>query len=1171
MTESQASGELEGSTLGSSSRDGERRSREQRRRQTSGGFLLDSALLPRARPLRTDHYPEYGSDSSISGKRRVPEPSPAVPKKKSRYAWSRHKHSAEFSSPIATASSRSTDPPEVLPGPSEVPPSATSTHQGATDANEGLPGLDKDSIQIVNLALNLNESRKKGHPNRSSLGPVSGSRRAVSAQSSMAYSPSYGQHQFQTRNNLSRAYIGERSGALDAPNPTLSPVPGAVEGNIQPYRVSDATLQRAEKARVHFELFFEYLRLLPSLPPLRHPSLGTSQDSTKMSTDGGRDVRVYNPLQSIRNRKVRFREKCAIDPDADGWNDVERVRKWVDAVTDRYGQQDHEPVECLKLPSYLQGKACAVPEEQESIDTLAVSPPSSLRRVSPASNGIKPRRPRLDWMVSPSELLADAAWVEEDGNKAKVVDKEGNRLYPDSRELVSVGGSRDISSYQKWHRSGQQRPMEAESYIPEKLGSKNDLDFLRSGRGRPRHRSQSPSARKSLSRLRKHNHSRWLKSRARSTSSSSIASEGRYASKRERLRLLDLTTQTPRLKVSRGDIDDANLAATPDSGPSWFQSKVDRRKIRLHEKAGSISSAASADGRYDSHLSADAMDNERSGLIPRADRFPSIATGLSPPSSRSSSPSKKHLPRVIHSIHERSRSRYRDKESRTHIDGESSASENVSKRKTGPNRPSTNYPDLVEPDSIPDRPPSFHTEEQRVNDPPWADSSKGQNIPSQSESKLRGIFKGKGKIAEIVGNEVSKVGDFLRKDSTAFGRKLSGVPSLTSGDDGLDDNERTRPELNRSASGRLPAVSEQAGHLSVPNADKPYPRSSTPNLPTFRHSSRQASRVDLEDVVDPLDPHPQSVSSVADDPSNLIGEVMVPPAPQRSHPADEPLDDENRYLTLQKTRGPDTSHGKNVLEPFCPANPPVTGLAKAEASQGKRPKLTDASRNWSISGRSVSVSANVGLPDRKEIERVRALLLCSGIKAREVTRRVEGSRCPPEFLLKSLVNPTAPIPRMSRLEEHEFAARNLAQHLQKSKNSLQLTMDRFSAATCPSLKSQLDDLDNLVNQSLSRRVREAAADAEGLSVQLNTTTTLAVKQLSDALDKAFKRRRRRFQGLSRVGFVILEWSLVALMWWAWLIVMVFKVIRGVFRGAVSGIRIAVILAKVGHALPFHVK
>lgn len=1150
MNESRASGELEGSTLGSSSRDGDARSREQRRTHSSNGFLLDSALLPRTKSLRTSHHRPRRPEPVTSEKRRAaPEPDPVLPKKKSRFPWSRHKHSAtESSAPVSAATASSaTNAQENTPSGSEAQGPATSTDQDATpNTDQGTFGLDKESMRIVKLALNLNESRKRGSSVRSNLGQIPGGRRAVSAQSSGAYSPvtvgNLGQHPFQAHNTSPRTYVDDQFRSLDSPRVkgqgfALNQLPGPIDGDTPLYPCSKATLQRAEKARLHFELFNEYLRLLPSLPPLRHPTLDSLPDPATTSNDGGPGGRVYNPLQAIRNRKVRFRERCAIDPEACGWNDMERVREWVSTVEEQYDEQDHDSVECLRLPPFHQEQIQDLQEEQGNADMYAVSPPSSLRRVSHASSGVKPRRPRLDWIISPAELLADAAWVEEDFNKSKIVDKEGNKLYPDLGELVPVDGDLGISPSQNWALSGQRGSMDMEPHGPRmssfQLDRSPDLRGL--GRGRPRHRSRSPSRLigHSSSTSRRGREPKWLRSRARSTSSSSISfPEDRYRYKRNARHRLT--------KQADGGTVDPNFMRAQGSGPPWLRSRGDRGKTKLGAQTGSISSIASNDARYVSGMSREAMDIN---LQPGTTFFPSIAVDLSPPSSRSSSPAKKHLPRMIDSIRDRSRSKHRNKESRERIDSELLASESLRKRSTEMTLEFPPHVGRLDQSPLPDRFSSSYREDQPTYDIPWVDGSKAQKAPFQSESKLRGIFKGRGRIAEIVGNEVSKVGDFLKKDPTAQGRKLSSTASLTSDDGCLGDGEGAKNDLKSSLFRRLPALSDDS-RLARSNSDKGASKSYIPNLPTFTPSVRPADQDERGEVSDNSSPRQRGTTS-------RIG--SKPDAPT-------PVDRASESLVVPTIQTEDTNSQIKDPAALFPASPPVTGLANADAtpvpsSQGERPRLADSSRAWSISDRSVATLASFGLPDKREIERTRALLLCSGIKAREITRRAGTVRYPPpDFLLKSLVDPTAPVPRVTRIDEHEYAARNLVERFEKSKLSLQQSMDRLSNTTCAPLKSQLNNLEILVNQSLTRRVREAAADADSLSIQLNTTTTLAVKQLSDVLDRAVRRRHHRLRLVRCAGFVLLEWVLVAVMWWVWLVVMIFKIIRGVFRGAVSGIK-----------------
>lgn len=250
---------------------------------------------------------------------------------------------------------------------------------------------------------------------------------------------------------------------------------------------------------------------------------------------------------------------------------------------------------------------------------------------------------------------------------------------------------------------------------------------------------------------------------------------------------------------------------------------------------------------------------------------------------------------------------------------------------------------------------------------------------------------------------------------------------------------------------------------------------------------------------------------------------------------------------------------KDPSVPFSLTRPPVTGLANARASpglspEGRRTGLSGASRAWSISGRSIHTLIDTGVPGKPEVERTRALLLSSGIKAREITRRAHTPREQVPNWLQNSIGPGASVPRVTRAGEFDLAAQCLLQRFEHTQHSFQQSMHHFSTTTSSPLRSQLRNLENLVNHSLAPRVRATANDAEDLCVQLNTTSTLAVKQLSDALDKGLRKRRRRLRWIRRTGFMVLEWALVAMLWWVWLIVMGFKLVRGVFRGAFTGIR-----------------
>jgi hypothetical protein len=146
------------------------------------------------------------------------------------------------------------------------------------------------------------------------------------------------------------------------------------------------------------------------------------------------------------------------------------------------------------------------------------------------------------------------------------------------------------------------------------------------------------------------------------------------------------------------------------------------------------------------------------------------------------------------------------------------------------------------------------------------------------------------------------------------------------------------------------------------------------------------------------------------------------------------------------------------------------------------------------------------------------------------------------------------VPSVPQLYEHEISSRRLLKRIEASHSSFEGSMERVPKAAFAPLKTQLTMLEDLINKSLNTRVRAAAEEAEQLSMQLNTTSTLAVKQLSETLDHGIRKRGRRLRWLRRTGFVMLEWALIGLLWWVWLIVVAFKLLRKLLHGMVSGVR-----------------
>jgi hypothetical protein len=1155
-------GELEGSTLGRNSRDEDNRNNRPRRTHNSGGFLLDSAFAPISRLSGSGHGTQRSREIN-SGKRGPTDGDLTVPKRRNTPSRAWHKEKGHASNSPLTAVTNTSAPEAV----SDHPTGANSSNAGSS--NPPAVGLDTDPAQIVNLALNLSESRRRTYAGRMPSSPLPGVRRNLSHHQSsyivgdnhiqrtvggVGQSSRYPSHHTPEGNFQSNAQSAHSSQLQETPRQATGGfIPGSNERDWQAsYEFSNATLARAEKARTHFELFSEYLRLLSHLPPLRHSQFGL------IPADRHDARRPYNPLQCIRNRKVRFREKTHLDVEAEGWEDVAKVHEWLDSIEQAHPERTGDAYQCLKLPS-LQHSLASKVDEDEDQNALTTSPSSSTR---PTNNtGAKPQRPRFEWTTSPAELLADAAWLEQDHNKAKIIDRDGNKQYPDPSKLKVVGEMVAQPKIAAYDNNPVAKMPEASGngttvppVLPTFQHTKPDKT-VNHGRRRRKLRNALHIT-QTTSRSRSRDSQRWSRSDSMTSDSSSDdeMSRGRtrrsHWEKKLKKNQLDIALNTGKIQKT--------LSRSPkqSSKSLEYSSRVASVETRDYADPVSaiISPTASAAEREDANMSLEDIDSTAPNSPAQRLIFPSITANFSPPSSRSPSPRKK-LPRVIESLHERTKSKRNNRFDHGSGIEESSPETRLLRKKTTVETSPKNGDRVrvLEPSPFPEE-PSQAQGESMIGGLPRSDSGRHPKSSGQQESKRRGLLMGS-RIAEIVGSEVSKVGDIIwRKENGGHSRQSSDASSLVSDSHDSDEDAEEQKSGRRTPLRRMQTLSDDeegvvfqkldGRHLSKPLFSYfPSFGSFRPDEPGGRHAASDGER---------LSPHDGS----------RVSNVHF----TRAHPTDMSISsvDNTPYSYRRGSYGfgatlasfredkPNISHvrpGKS----FDGERPPITGLANADASTMRRPSV--APRAWSISERSIPRLTDRNLVEKREILRLQALLLSSGIKAQEITRRGQETRAlPSEFLVQSLVNPHAPLPHIPRLGEFDYAARNLVERLENTKASLTKSMYRFSKSSSDPLKAELETLEKLVNRSLTPRVRAAALDAETLSTQLNTTSTLAIKQLSDALDKGLRRRNRRLRWIRRVGFVLLEWLLVGVMWWVWLLVMMFKILRGIGKGAVTGIR-----------------
>lgn len=250
------------------------------------------------------------------------------------------------------------------------------------------------------------------------------------------------------------------------------------------FQFSESTLLRAAKAKQYLELFIEYIDLLDTLPPAKempnllhnhpqqqlpyhqhsHPPLHRSGPPQLLS-------RNYNPLQTIRNRRLRNRQGFG-QLDLTPWEDPITVHSWVESTTPT--SQDAK----FHDSSELNNKSLIYPS------CLRLPPPPHHNPMDKHKN--KPKRSKLDWVVHPSELFADFYWMNEGCGMTIVEDRFGEKIFKRGSAPTTGSNTSAASS----------------------AGVRGSLDKARgSGRGLPLNQAQKPDALgKWTSGYRDHNH-----------------------------------------------------------------------------------------------------------------------------------------------------------------------------------------------------------------------------------------------------------------------------------------------------------------------------------------------------------------------------------------------------------------------------------------------------------------------------------------------------------------------------------------------------------------------------------------------------------------------------------------------------------------------------------------
>jgi len=310
---------------------------------------------------------------------------------------------------------------------------------GTFGADATTAAQDNDPAKMVELVLSEaqkwkreSSSTRRQHGNAMAVPSSSGSRKESSGAGSGRAGATSPTRSFliQGRSTSTSTGVGKRQPTPSSPPPatpgrpnfptlSLAPLPFGAGGDLQTkkrstlgterlrelqreYHFSEATIQRTLKAKQSLELSAVFKKLL-EIEESRALNLAKIQSPRDLPD---KKIYEYNILRTIRNRKLRSRKKISLD--VSPWEDPGVVEQWVEDV--------------------------AAPISSPGVG--GVPPP-------PPGNGRKLKRPKMDWIVEPEEMLADYYWMRCEESKREERERElKSRNRRSIKSMESMGGKR---------------------------------------------------------------------------------------------------------------------------------------------------------------------------------------------------------------------------------------------------------------------------------------------------------------------------------------------------------------------------------------------------------------------------------------------------------------------------------------------------------------------------------------------------------------------------------------------------------------------------------------------------------------------------------------------------------------------------------------------------------
>lgn len=1081
---------------------------ESLRPRKSGGFLLDSIFA-------NGHITHL----SKRGKRKVVNEHSQLDK--GRHRVSRVSVDSSYgSSPLSREVS-------MDHGPSDSPRPQTPSRPASMDP-----------AQLVQMALDLSESRRRHVSGGLQVPLVSPQgRRVVSGMSSGQAVVSQGDRSSHLGERTPNGSPSSNKSGMEVRNSDV-----ATNGLLlddQPQHFSPATLSRAEKARKYFELASEHRRLLEHLSPLKPDAspLGNSSSSTRRdlnitapasSRESSRSKhrhglgRTYNPLQALRNRRLRARERRPLTAPPEVWQETDVTANWIDEVEVASANVGFRQVENkIRLPVFARNDDARI----ENPDRVR-----GHRRTSTVGTVIT--RPENGWTVEPSELLADTYWTEKEDNKTLIEDRNGQRIFP-SVARTSVDRPRNGG-----------HALALTEYSTRGGSHTDEAPSDRRARGRVHLLPRRPR--------------KLMRSRSVSTTSASsteahmappMATSGRDVD--ENIGPLDRHMQQMIEQEERGELSYQGLHSMSSDQDLWGtkhlpfpRSRDGPMTVRHRDTASQTKNgtaievprqirtrARSADGRVGSY-SGGALLTEGDDHF--GEPGPPKITGLVSSMDMDTSSSKQDQ---ISPMQRKSKLR------RLPFIRSQSKEQNKIE--------STDFADC-QPRLSQESARHHRATESITGGALTRHDTTGTDVSTREPTSTVGRFFKGGRLGEMVRTETSRY-----RSRGQEGSSFDTADTHSSGmdDDGLE-NVSTRGEAVTTVyddSDTSPRTSIDRGKLK----QKYY----LPNLPSFKSPSvRNKTAPESPKAVVNDDPLGRQQGTQKDTGrwTTRFGQLAPPRinTPGKDQLTPDSASNGLQYDPRRKSYGflgtDSRAVSRNSLLSGGTTRSPDSEVDMASGA-GVHNARSEGKRHWSISDqarpqRSSKVTA-------RDVARVRALLLSSGVKAQAIQQQADSPRNTPvpymQQIATLLQKDLGPIPRR---QEHIIASRLLSDDIAATTSALQNSLDAFSTTTIRPLASRLDALQRRAADQLTSLVNETSDDADAFTVELTTKQPQDVKRIDDAIDDLLRRRRRQFRLLRRTGFKVLEWFVLGVMWGIWFMVMMFNLGRKSVVGVIKVLR-----------------